>query len=147
MGKFSTTHATSFIPRDGEGHAGGDEGHEEERDRQGQAREAERLQRDLPEDEDRAEEDRPDEEQGREDREPEVERRRQEGLPSDQGLDRGRDEGAQGARREGLRRGEEGDAPVQEGQGVLRPVSTSSHLSWRCCSGAWGSPTSCSSDG
>merc|ERR1712093_506733 len=83
-------------------------------------------------DEDRAEEERPDEEQGREDREPEVERRRQEGLPSDQGLDRGRDQGAQGARREGLRRGEEGDAPVQEGEGVLRPVSTSSLPNWRC---------------
>merc|ERR1712225_200159 len=66
---------------------------------------------------------RPDEEQGREDREPEVERRREEGVPSDQGLDRGRDEGAQVSRREGLPRGEEGDASVQEGEGVLRPLS------------------------
>merc|ERR1712096_340390 len=69
---------------------------------------------------------------------------------TDQGLDRGRDQGAQGARREGLRRCEEGDPPVQEGEGVLRQVSITTRPSrqrGRCCSGMWGSPTSCLSDG
>merc|ERR1712144_149342 len=65
----------------------------------------------------------PDEEQEREDREQEGERERQEGLRPDQGLDRRRDQGAQGLEREGLRRGEEGHGPVQEGEGVLRPLS------------------------
>merc|ERR1712093_159614 len=141
-------------PRDGEGHEGGegDEGHaaarhEEERDRQGQAREVERLQRDLRQDLHRAEEDRPDEEQERTDREQEVECRRQEGLQLHQGLDRGRDQGAQGARREGLRRCEEGDPPVQEGEGVLRQLSAlcASQRTWRC-SRTWGFPTACLSD-
>merc|ERR1711970_1574750 len=70
----------------------------------------------------RADEGELDEEQEREDREQEGEREREEGLRPDQGLDRGRDEGAEGSRGEGIPRGEEGDAPVQEGEGVLRPV-------------------------
>merc|ERR1712139_554745 len=94
-----------------------------ERDRQGQACEAGCLPRHEGQDYERAEEDRPDEEQGGEDRKPEAERQRQEGLLLYQGLDCGRGEGTEGARREGVRRGEEGDSAVQEGEGVLRPVS------------------------
>merc|ERR1711988_1107682 len=52
-----------------------------------------------------------------------IERKRQEGLRPDQGLDPRRGEGAEGSWREGLRRREEGHAPVQEGEGVLRPLS------------------------
>merc|ERR1711959_480730 len=96
----------------------GDEGHEEERDREGEAREDGCLPWHQVEDWERAEEERFDEEQERE-----------EGLRPDQGLDRGRDQGAQVPWREGLRRSEEGLAPLQEGEGVLRPVSTSSALS------------------
>merc|ERR1712093_711814 len=73
----------------------------------------------------------PDEEQEWEDREQEGERERQEGVRPDQGLDPRRDEGAQGSRREGLRRREEGHAPVQEGEGVLRPVSGKWDAAWR----------------
>merc|ERR1711896_10073 len=83
-------------------------------------------------------------------REQEAERERQEGLRPDQGLDLGRDSGAQGSRREGLRRREEGHAPVQEGEGVLHPVSAKR---WMMLggedgrsSGMWGSPASCLSD-
>merc|ERR1712193_479645 len=65
----------------------------------------------------------------REDREPQAECEREEGLRPDQGLDRGRDQGAEVPWREGLRRSEEGLAPLQEGEGVLRPVSTSCVLS------------------
>merc|ERR1712205_286548 len=53
------------------------------------------------------------------------------GLRPDQGLDRGRDEGAEVPEREGLRRREEGHAPVQEGEGVLRPVSAKRDDAWR----------------
>merc|ERR1711964_765617 len=75
----------------------------------------------------RAEEDGFDQEQEREDCEQEDERERQEGLREDQGLDRRRDEGAQGSRREGIPCREEGYTPVQEGEGVLRPLSAT----WR----------------
>merc|ERR1712070_694452 len=71
-----------------------------------------------------------DEEQEREDREQEAERKRQEGLRPDQGLDPRRGEGAEDSRREGLRRREEGHAPVQEGEGVLRPVSLRRDDAW-----------------
>merc|ERR1711964_163359 len=54
---------------------------------------------------------------------PDEEQEREEGLRPDQGLDRRRAEGAQGSRCEGLLRGEEGYATLQEGQGVLRPLS------------------------
>merc|ERR1712100_795407 len=70
-------------------------------------------------------------EQEREDREQEAERERQEGLRPDQGLDPRRDEGAEGARCEGLRRREEGHAPVQEGEGVLRELSAERADAWR----------------
>merc|ERR1711900_37359 len=110
----------------GEGDAGGegDEGHEaREQVREGPVREV----RCVPRDEDGgqrwADQGQPDEEQEREDREQEGERERQEGLRPDQGLDRRRAEGAQGSRREGLLRGEEGYAALQEGEGVLRPLS------------------------
>merc|ERR1711988_935132 len=62
-------------------------------------------------------------EQEREDREQEGERERQERLRPDQGLDPRRDEGAEGSRREGIPRREEGHSPLQEGEGVLRPLS------------------------
>merc|ERR1712225_196260 len=63
--------------------------------------------------------------------EQEGERERQEGLRPDQGLDPRRDEGAEGSRREGIRRREEGHPPVQEGEGVLRPVSLKRDDAWR----------------
>merc|ERR1712093_259306 len=65
----------------------------------------------------------PDEEQEREDREQEGQRERQEGLRPDQGLDPRRDEGAEVPEREGIHGREEGHAPVQEGEGVLRELS------------------------
>merc|ERR1712139_459182 len=43
-------------------------------------------------------------------------------------VDRGRLEGSQGARCEGIRGDQEGLAAVQEGQGALRPVSTTALL-------------------
>merc|ERR1711924_23630 len=98
---FSTYH--------GEGDEG-DEGHEEERDREGEAREDGCLPWHQVEDWERAEE------QEWEDREPQAECEREEGLRPDQGLDRGRDQGAQVPWREGLRRSEEGLAPLQEGK-------------------------------
>merc|ERR1712182_9841 len=121
----------SFSKDHGEGDEGdeGDEGHEEERDREGEAREDGCVPWHEDQDRERAEEERFDEEQEREDRELQAECEREEGLRPDQGLDRGRDQGAQVPWREGLRRSEEGLAPLQEGEGVLRPVSTSSVLS------------------
>merc|ERR1712023_154101 len=110
----------------GEGDEGdeGDEGHEAcEQVREGEAREARCLPWEQGGDGWRADEGQLDEEQEREDREQEGEREREEGLRPDQGLDRRRDEGAEGSRGEGIPRGEEGDASVQEGEGVLRPVS------------------------
>ena len=64
-------------------------------------------------------------------------------------------EGAEGSRGEGIPCGEEGDAPVQEGEGVLRPVRerrmSDSYLRLDqrdgACSGKWGSPTACLSEG
>merc|ERR1712167_65749 len=73
----------------------------------------------------------PDEEQEREDREQEGQREREEGLRADQGLDRRRDEGAQVPRGEGVPRGEEGHSALQEGQGVLHPMSLSAACSLR----------------
>merc|ERR1712046_485477 len=70
---------------------GGDEsgkGHEGEAclgDRQGEAREVQRVQRLEGEDRKRPEEDRPHEDQGREDCDQEVPRRGQEGLPNIKG--------------------------------------------------------------
>merc|ERR1711959_847215 len=69
--------------------------------------------------------------QGEFDEEQEGERERQEGLRPDQGLDPRRDEGAEGSRREGIRRREEGHSPVQEGEGVLRPLSLKRDDAWR----------------
>merc|ERR1711939_1191167 len=83
-------------------------------------------------------------EQEREDREQEGERERQEGLRPYQGLDRRRDQGAQGLEREGLRRGEEGHGPVQEGEGVLRPLSGARARTLAPGCGAF--PASCLSD-
>merc|ERR1712098_768647 len=102
----------------------GDEGHEaREHDREGQEGPDKRLPWHQDEDLHRADQGQPDEEQEREDREQESERERKEGLRQDQGLDPRRDKGAQGSRREGIPRREEGYAPVQEGEGVLRQVS------------------------
>merc|ERR1711924_553564 len=70
-----------------------------------------------------------DEEQEREDREPEAECEREEGLHPHQGLDRGRDQGAQVPWPQGLHRGEEGLGPLQEGEGVLWQLSSSCVLS------------------
>merc|ERR1711959_433788 len=107
----------------------GDEGHEEERDREGKAREDGCVPWHEDQDRERAEEERFDEEQEREDREPQAECEREESLRPNQGLDRGRDQGAEVPWPEGLHRGEEGLAPLQEGEGVLRPVSSSCVLS------------------
>merc|ERR1712146_749668 len=102
----------------------GDEGHEAcEQVREGEAREARCLPWEQGGDGWRADEGQLDEEQEWEDREQEGERERQEGLRPDQGLDRRRDEGTEGSRCEGIPRREEGHAPLQEGEGVLRPVS------------------------
>merc|ERR1711964_720687 len=102
----------------------GDEGHEaREHDREGQEGPDKRLPRHQDEDLHRADQGQPDEEQEGEDREQEGEREREEGLLLYQGLDPRRDKGAQGSRREGIPRREEGYAPVQEGEGVLRQVS------------------------
>merc|ERR1712124_143760 len=107
------------------------EGHEAcEQVREGEAREARCVPWEQGGDGWRADEGELDEEQEREDREQEGQREREEGLRPDQGLDRRRDEGAQGSRREGLRRREEGHAPVQEGEGVLRPVSAKRDDAW-----------------
>merc|ERR1712046_78512 len=93
--------------------------------------------------------------EGQLDEEQEREREREEGLRPDQGLDRRRDEGAEGSWGEGIPRGEEGDTPVQEGEGVLRPVSER-RMSDSCNrpdqrdgarSGTWGSPAACLSEG
>merc|ERR1711964_813818 len=65
-------------------------------------------------------------------------REREEVLLFHQGLDPRRDEGAQGSRREGIPRCEEGHAPVQEGEGVLRALSAI--LGDARSSGMWGSP-------
>merc|ERR1712100_842901 len=83
------------------------------------------------------------------------EQEREERLRPDQGLDRGRDEGAEGSRGEGIPRGEEGHSPVQEGEGVLRPVRerrmSDSYLRPDqrdgARSGKWGSPAACLSEG
>merc|ERR1712118_364313 len=106
----------------------GDEGHEEERDREGEAREDGCVPWDQGKDWERAEEERFDEEQEREDREPEA-CEREEGLHPHQGLDRGRDQGAQVPWPQGLHRGEEGLGPLQEGEGVLWQLSSSCVLS------------------
>merc|ERR1712196_521471 len=135
---------------------GGDEGHEAcEQVREGEAREARCLPWEQGGDGWRADQGQLDEEQEREDREQEAERERQEGLRPDQGLDRRRDEGAEGARHQGIPRREEGHAPLQEGEGVLRPVKerrmSDSYLGLDqrdgACSGKWGSPTACLSEG
>merc|ERR1712230_159581 len=99
--------------------------------REGQAREARCFPWEQDGDRWRADQGELDEEQEREDREQEGERERQEGLRPDQGLDPRRDEGAEGSRREGIRRREEGHSPVQEGEGVLRPVSATWDDAWR----------------
>merc|ERR1712196_739985 len=53
----------------------------------------------------------------------------EEGLHPHQGLDRGRDQGAQVPWPQGLHRGEEGLGPLQEGEGVLWQLSSSCVLS------------------
>merc|ERR1712093_694756 len=79
----------------------------------------------------RAEEERLVQEQAREDREQEGERCGQEAVRRHQGLAGRRGEGAEGARREGLLRDQEGHAPVQEGEGVLRELSAERADAWR----------------
>merc|ERR1711908_87191 len=135
---------------EGDARGEGDEGHEAcEQVREGEAREARCVPWEQDVDGWRADQGQLDEEQEREDREQEAERERQEGLRPDQGLDRRRDEGAEGARHQGIPRREEGHAPLQEGEGVLRPVKerrmSDSYLRLDkrdgACSGKWGSPT------
>merc|ERR1711939_951263 len=85
----------------------------------------------------------PDEEQEREDREQEGERERQEGLRPYQGLDRRRDQGAQGLEREGLRRGEEGRPCTRRRRSS---TATERRMGEDARSGMWGLPASCLSD-
>merc|ERR1712093_831455 len=102
----------------------GDEGHEaREQVREGPDGEVRCVPRDEDGDQRWADQVAPDEEQEREDCEQEEERSGQEDVRPDQGLDRRRDEGAQVPWREGIPRGEEGHAALQEGEGVLRPLS------------------------
>merc|ERR1712225_234881 len=137
MGTHLVSRSDHSPPQYGEGDEG-DEGHEaREFHCEGQPREVGGLQWLQDEDRQRAEEERFGEEQGREDREPQGEREREAGLRPDQGLDRGRDEGAEVSWPEGLHRGEEGFAPLQEGEGVLRPVSTSCMLSQHMMALLW----------
>merc|ERR1712072_537699 len=127
MGRFQF----EFPPQHGEGDARGEGDEGCEQVREGEAREARCVPWEQGGDGWRADEVQLDEEQEREDREQEGEREREEGLRPDQGLDRGRDEGAEVPEREGLRRREEGHAPVQEGEGVLRAVSARVREGWR----------------
>merc|ERR1712098_651516 len=113
--------------------------------REGQAGPGRRLPWHQDEDHVRAEEDRLVHEQAWQDREQEGERKREEAVRRHQGLARRGDKGAEGARREGLLRDQEGHAPVQEGEGVLRALSAI--LGDARSSGMWGSPASCLSDG
>merc|ERR1712146_613477 len=84
--------------------------------REGEAREARCVPWEQDVDGWRADQGQLDEEQEREDREQEAERERQEGLQLHQGLDSRRDEG---------------HAPVQEGEGVLQPVSLKRDDAWQ----------------
>merc|ERR1711904_260991 len=96
----------------------GNEGHEEkdrQQDRQGQANEGQRVLRWQGEDVHGTEEVGPHEEQDRQGCDQEVTCGRQEGIQAHQRLDRGCPEGQEGARRERLRRGEEGLRNLQKG--------------------------------
>merc|ERR1712139_291779 len=105
-------------------------GHEEEgseQDCEGQTCKVGGFQWHQGEDPHWLEEERLDQEQDWQDCEQEAVGKRQEGLRQHQGLDGCCPEGQEGFGRQGLRRGEEGNSSLQEGQGALPVSSTHEH--------------------
>merc|ERR1712134_221491 len=124
---FLSQNGQSHESHEGNGSDESDEGDEEEgseQDCQEQERKAGGFQRHQGEDHVWLEEERFDQEQ---DRQQEAKRKWQEGLRTHQGLDCCCPEGQEGFGRQGLRRSEEGNSSLQEGQGALPVSSTRKH--------------------